>query len=401
MSSVIKLFVVVLLPVGLFANNCQIIQKKYIQCLIIQDKTQKCKPLKTQYAKCSENKLTNSQTTANKTKPTNTEVWIPPSPSTRSKIPKSNLSLNPRQIQIEHTAKQKQDIQTSRPKKLQKQEKSVLKQHNSSKSKLSKTKKRKPKTKKRKGLKPNKTTIWIAKPKKPRKINTKKPSAKAKKIKKPPTIQPVIVHSKPTKVISKNRQKTTQRPKQNSHELYIAGGFSYFEIQNIAGYELNQAVASLGGSVGLNFSLSKILNTKTVRGLYISAYVSRYSGAKYILENNVWLQNTVISSYGINIEARYKFTKKEKIYFAPFVGLKHKKIETKAGPTYKYDYYQSGITVPLGINLGVDISNSFNIFAQISIDAIYLNGEKRYGEWEADPTTRTGPGGLVGFAYKF
>ncbi len=397
MSSVIKLFVVVLLPVGLFANNCQIIQKKYIQCLIIQDKAQKCKPLKTQYTKCSENKLKNNS--ANNSKSTNTILWTPPSPSTRSKIPKSNL--NPQQTQIKHPAKQKKDIQTSRPKKLQKQKKSVLKQHSSSKSKLSKTKKRKSKRKKRKRLKPNRTTIWTEQPKRQRSFNTKKPSAKAKKIKKSPTIQPVIAHSKQSKVISKNRQKKTKRPKPNSHELYIAGGFSYFEIQKIAGHELNQAVASLGGSVGLNISLSNIFNSKAARGIYITTYVSRYSGAKYILQNKVWLQDTVISSYGINIEVRYKFTKKEKIYFAPFIGLKQKKIETSAGPTYKHSYYQSGIAVASGINLGVDISNSFNIFVQASVDTFYLSGEKRYSEWKTNPSTKTGPGGLVGFAYKF
>jgi len=401
MSSIVKSFVAVLLPIGMFANNCQVIQKKYIKCLLLQEKVQKCKPLKTKYLKCSENRLKNDFTNNSKTKSTNTIIWTPPVPSTKANMPKQSLALNPQQIQKQSLpiSKPTQSIEEKREKR---KEKKIVSKKQSTKN-PKQTKKSKPKkSKARQPISISKR--WLAKNPKPKQIQkypTKREKTQNFKPKQTKTVSKKLTRQQ--KIVSKKQHlaKPKQQQKRNSHELYVAGGFSYFEFQNIAGYELNQAIASWGGSVGLNFSMPKIFGTKAARGLYISTYVSRYSGAKFILQNTVWLQDTIISSYGINIEARYKFSKKEKIYFAPFIGVKNKKIEAKAGSNYKHDYYQRGTTVPMGINLGASVSNSFNIFAQISIDTFYLNGEKRYGKWQADPATRTGPGGLVGFAYKF
>ncbi len=404
MTSIMRLFVVVLLPIGMFADSCQVTQKKYVKCLLLQDKVQKCKSLKTKYLKCSENKLKNNSTNNSKTKSTKPAVWTPPAPSIKAKMPKQSLALNPQQIQKQSLPipKPTQSIEVKKQKTENRKQKKIV-----SKKQSTKNPKQTKKSKAKKSIPRQPMFIskkWLAKKPKPKQIQnhpTKREKTQNFKPKQTKTVSKKLTRQQ--KIVSKKQHATKQKqqPKRNSHELYVAGGFSYFEIQQIAGYELNQAIASWGGSVGLNFSLPKIFDTKAARGLYVSTYVSRYSGAKFILQNQVWLQDTIISSYGINIEARYKFTKKETIYFAPFIGLKHKKIEAKAGPTYKHDYYQRGIVVPLGINLGASVSNSFNIFVQISIDTIYLSGEKRYGEWQADPTTRTGPGGLIGFAYRF
>ncbi len=190
--------------------------------------------------------------------------------------------------------------------------------------------------------------------------------------------------------------RTKRRPKVVPNELIIGIGETKFDMDEILGRKISSTPSNTGFMLGIDLSLSKL----GMRYAYITPYVSSYSGGKFSLKNpdEERFEDTTIVEMGINVKNRFYFDKN--LYVAPFAGIKMKNIKTKAVEPYVNDFEQNGLMLPIGLNIGNDISKSFGIFAQVTIDVAYLDGEKKIGNYNTNIKTATGPSMLVGIKIK-
>ncbi len=202
--------------------------------------------------------------------------------------------------------------------------------------------------------------------------------------------------AKYTKSKSKRSESRLYRTRKGATEIIVGAGFTNFTIDKIGGKDISSTPTNIGFSLGANIALPPIAGQ---RSLYVTPYVSSYSGSSYEYDSgNEFLESTTILEAGANIESRIKLN--NTFYYAPFIGVKMKNIKATGAGNNKYDFEQNGYVLPIGINVGMPLSRKLSAFGQISIDAMYMSGEKTFDGLKTDADTTTGPGILFGITYK-
>jgi hypothetical protein len=201
----------------------------------------------------------------------------------------------------------------------------------------------------------------------------------------------------------KKRRKGAKNKTKEGIELFLGAGINSFSINEVATVTIDSSPISVGISAGGNIPITKIIPIMPNYDMYLSPYLSYYTGASYklnYLDDNYW-ENATMLEIGVNVAKRFNLG--ADLYISPFVGIKYQSFNTQLGEVAEEEneFKQTGAAVPVGFNFAFAMNRQISIFTQLSIHAVEISKDITVGDKKAAASdTNNDFGVLFGLVYK-